>query len=89
MNDVTAIENLHEKVDNINKKVILLTKEDRAGRTFLVVGIVLMILGLMGLNYVFEQDYNLFVFYILGFLLTEAFFTGFALMHKSLRGAWL
>jgi len=86
---VIAVESIDKEVRRIERKFTKLTSEDKAGRVFVVAGVILIGIGLIGVKVVYVLNLPLIIFFLLGFLFTEMFVMGFSLMHKSLRGSWL
>lgn len=85
----TAVENLEHEVKKIEKKLSLLTREDKAGRMFLIIGVLLISVSMLGLGFAYWQESASYINFLLGFLLIEIMMTGYALAHKSLSGDWL
>ncbi len=84
-----AIESVNDEIKRIEKKFIRITREDKAGRIFLVTGLLLIPIGLISMELIYDLYLPWWASLLLGFLATEILITGYSLMHKSLRGAWL
>ena len=84
-----AINSVKKEVKRIEKKIEMLTSEDKAGRVFLVAGVLLISCGLILAGVVYNMTQPQHINFLLGFLATEILISGYSLMHKSLRGAWL
>jgi hypothetical protein len=84
-----AVESVEKEVKRIKKKFFKLTREDKAGRVFVVIGLILISFGMISLGLTFNFVKNAFFIFLFGFISTTILITGYSLMHKSLRGAWL
>jgi len=84
-----SIDSISEEVLKIKELINNYVKVDKAGRVFFVIGLFFIVLGGLILNFVFDLNLSLPVFFLVGLSLSVIFLIGYSLMHKSLRGAWL
>ena len=84
-----AVKSLNKELNRIERKFNRLTDEDKAGRAFLIVGIILIGISFTCELLLFRLSFKPYQIFLLGFLTSEILITGYSLIHKSLRGAWL
>lgn len=89
MNEEAVLESINDEIKEIKKKLVKLDKKNNSGKLMLAFGVTLFVLGLIGSSIMYDTTNSHFDTFWLAFCFTEILITGFSLIHKSLRGAWL
>jgi len=80
---------LNKEVRLIRHKVSLINKNGKSIKIFLPLGILMIIIGFYSMIFIITYWDNLINSFFVGFLLMLIIITGYSLLHKSVRGAWL
>lgn len=85
----SAVKSIKDEIQKIDLKVTELRIEDKAGWVFFIIGLLLVSAGFVVISLVYRFISNLLLVFFLGFASIWLLTIGYALIHKSLRGAWL
>ena len=86
---LVAVKSVHEEVKRVSHKVNDLFIEDKAGWIFFVSGLLLLSFGIISVGLVYQFVTNMLIIFLCGSVSMILMTSGYSLIHKSLRGAWL